>query len=159
KARDHLKSLLEQYKKSRSEALRKEIEREIRELQRKLAELAEKAQSLQGEVPDEFLNKEAMGDNDLGKQLDSIQQMLERGDVDQAMAELQKMSQALDKMIAQTEQDLRGFRNERFSAEEKALSELENKLADLEHDERQLQTDTDEVKSAAKQRTQQLMKE
>jgi hypothetical protein len=158
-ARDRLKSLLEQYKKSRSEALRKEIEREIRELQRKMAELAEKAQKLQGEIPDEFLNKEAMGDNDLGKQLDSIQQMLERGDIDQAMAELQKMSQALDKMIAQTEQDLRGFRNERFSAEEKALSELENKLADLEHDERQLQTDTDEVKSAAKQRTQQLMKE
>ena len=37
--RDRLKQLLAQYKKTRSEALKKEIEREMRELERKLAEL------------------------------------------------------------------------------------------------------------------------
>src|SRR5258708_35597851 len=99
RARDRLKSLLEQYKRTRSDALRKEIEREVRELERRLAELQQKASRLRGEIPDEFLNHEALGDNDLGKRLDSIKELLAKGDVDQAMAELQKLSQSLDRMM------------------------------------------------------------
>ncbi|MSP62965.1 MAG: DUF4175 family protein [Myxococcales bacterium] len=157
-ARDRLKTLLEQFKKSGAESLRKEIEREIRALERKLAELAEKASRLAGDVPDEFLNREAMGDNDLGKRLDAIKEMLARGEVDQAMAELKRLSASLDKMVGAMESELKGFRGERFSAEEKALSELENKLADLEHDERQMQSDTEEVRAAQKQRAEELMR-
>ncbi len=159
RSRDRLKELMEQYKKTRSEAVRKEIEREMRELSRKLAELAAKASKLQGEVPDEFLNREAMGDNDLDKRLQAIRDMLAKGDVEQAMAELQKLSQSLDKMAQSLEQDLRGFRNERFSSEERALSELENQLADLEHDERQLQSETEQVREAARQRTREIAKD
>ena len=79
-----------EYKKTRSPELKKEIERELRELERKLAELQAKAQKLASELPDQFLNNEAMGKNDLQKQLDDVRKMLEKGDIDKAMAELEK---------------------------------------------------------------------
>ena len=144
-ARDRLKQLLGDYKKNRTEAGRKEIEKQIHQLERKLAELAAKAARLQGEVPDEFINRDALASEDMQKQLDSLKEMLDKGDVDQAMETLRKLSAQLDKMAQSIEGDLRGFRGERFSAEEKALSELENKLSDLEHDQRQLQSETDEL--------------
>ena len=70
--RDRLKQLMAEYKKTHSAETKKEIERELRELERKLAELAQKAQRLASELPDQFLNKEAMGDNDLQKKLDQV---------------------------------------------------------------------------------------
>lgn len=157
--RDRLKQLLAEYKKTRSEALKKEIERELRELERKLAELQEKAQRLSGELPDQFLNAEAMGNNDLQKRLDQMRQMLASGDVDKAMAELEQLSSSLDRMMSSMEQDLRGFRRERFSAEEKALAELENKLADLGEEERRLRDETAEVRQRARAEAQRQMRD
>lgn len=159
RTRDRLKQLLADYKKTRSEALRKEIERELRDLGKKLAELAEKSRKLASELPDQFLNPEAMGKNSMGDQLDKIRQMLEQGNVDQAMAELEKMSSQLDQMIASMEQDLKGFRSERFSAEEKAMAEAENKLSDLSHDEQQIKQETSEVRQRARAEAQRRMRE
>ena len=157
--RDRLKQLMAEYKKTRSAETKKEIERELRQLERKLAELAQKAQRLASELPDQFLNKEAMGDNDLQDKLDKVRQMMERGDIDQAMAELEKMSQSLDRMMSSMEQDLKGFREERFGAEDKAMAEVENKLADLTEEERRLRDETSEVQKRAREKAQQLMKD
>ncbi len=74
--RDRLKQLMAAYKQTHSEETKKEIERELRQLERKLAELAQKAQRLASELPDQFLNKEAMGDNDLQKRLDQMRELM-----------------------------------------------------------------------------------
>ncbi|HEX9102903.1 MAG TPA: DUF4175 family protein [Polyangia bacterium] len=157
--RDRLKQLLAEYKKTRSAETRKEIERELRELERKLAELEQKAQRLASELPDQFLNKEAMGDNDLQKKLDEVRKMMAAGDIDRAMAELEKLSQSLDRMMSSMERDLKGFREERFSAEEKAMAEVENKLSDLAEDQRRLRDETSDVQKRARDAAQRLMKD
>jgi len=157
--RDRLKQLLAEYKKTRSAETKKEIERELRALERKLAELQQKAQRLASELPDQYLNKEAMGDNDLQKRLDDVRKMMEAGDVDKAMAELEKLSQSLDRMMSSMEQDLKGFRQERFGPEEKAMAEVENKLADLAEEERRLRDETTEVQKRARAEAQRLMKD
>ena len=157
--RDRLKQLMAEYKKTHSAETKKEIERELRDLERKLAELSQKAQRLASELPDQFLNKEAMGDNDLQQKLDQVRQMMARGDIDQAMAELDKLSQSLDRMMSSMEQDLKGFREERFGAEEKAMAEVENKLADLTEEERRLRDETSEVQKRARTEAQRLMKD
>ncbi len=157
-ARSRLKQLLNQYKKSRSEALKAEIEREIRELERRMAELAEKAQRLQGEVPDEFLNSEAMGRNDMQTRLDRLRDLLQKGEIDKAQAELERLSQGLDNLMKGMEGDLRSYRRDRFTAEDKALGEMEDRLADLAHDEEQLKRGSEEVKARASEKAQQLLK-
>jgi hypothetical protein len=159
RARDRLKKLLAQYKNSHSEALRQEIERELRRLEQKLAELESKAAQLGGHVPDEFLNREALADSDMHQRLDSLREMLARGDVDQAMSELDRLSRTLDQVAQSFEGGLRGYRGDRFSEEERALAELESQLADLEHDERELATETEKVRSRYQQATEQHMRE
>jgi hypothetical protein len=158
-ARDRLKSLLSQYKRSRSEALRNEIQRELRELERRLAELAQKSSRLAGELPDQFLNREAMGKNDLGAQLARMRELLDKGDLSEMMAELDRLSSSLDQMMASMDGDLRGYRRERFTAEDKALGELENKLADLEHDQRAVHDETDAVRKRSRAEAQRRMPE
>lgn len=157
--RDRLKQLMSEYKKSRSENLRREIEREVRELERRLQELAERAQRLQGEVPDEFVNREALGQNDLQGRLDRLRDLLQKGELDKAQAELERLSQSLDGLVKGLERDLKGYRRERFSAEDKALGEAEDKLADLMHDQEQLKGQTDDVKARGNARAKQLLRD
>lgn len=159
RARDRLKKLLAQYKNSHSEALRQEIERELRQLEQKLAELESKAAQLGGRVPDEFLNREALADSNMRQRLDALREMLARGDVDQALSELDRLSRTLDQVAQSFEGGLRGYRNDRFSEEERSLAELESRLADLEHDERELAAETEKVRSRYQQATEQHVRE
>jgi hypothetical protein len=157
--RDRLKQLTQQYKNTRSPALKQELERELRQLERKLAELQEKASQLASELPDQFLNAEAMGKNDMSAQLQKLRELLAKGDVDKAMAELDKMSQSLDRMMSSMESDLRGYRRERFSAEEKAMADAENKLSDLAEEQRQVRDETEQVRKKSRAATQRIMKD
>jgi hypothetical protein len=158
-ARDRLRSLLEQYRKTRSAALKQEIERELKDLERKLAELERRAQRLASELPDQFLNPEAMGKNDLKSDLDQLRELLQKGDLDQLMARMDQLSGKLDRMLQSMEQDLKGYRNERFSEEEKELGELQNKLADLEHDEHAIKDETDELERRARKEAQRRLRD
>lgn len=69
------------------------------------------------------------------------------------------MSQSLEQLVRGMEHSLQGYRRERFSAEEKALSELENQLADLSHDQQQIKQRTEEVRRSANLRARQLLRD
>lgn len=157
--RDRMRQLLAEHKKHPSDALRKEIERELRAFERRIAELAEKARALSDEVPDEFMNREAMGQSDMQSRIDRLRDMIQKGDLQRAQEELERMSQSLDQLVRGMEQSLQGYRRERFSAEEKALAELENQLADLSHDQHQLKQRTEEVRQSASARARQLLRD
>lgn len=159
RARDRLKSLLEEYRRTRSDALKAEIERELRQLERRLAELQAKASRLASELPDEFVNSDAMRKQNLQDQLGRIRELMARGDVEQAMAELEKMSSSLGRMMAGLEGGLRSYRRERFSAEEKALAEMENRLRDLEHDEQQLKNETQTLRERTRAEARKQMRD
>lgn len=157
--RDRMKQMLAEYGKHPSEALRKELERELRAFERRMAELIDKARAMQGELPDEFMNREALGQSDMQSRLDRLRDLINKGDVHKAQEELNRMSQALDGLVKGLEHGLRGFRRERFSAEEKALSELEGKVADLAHDQEELRQRTDAVRQSAAARTRQVLRD
>lgn len=157
--RDRMRQLLAEHKKNPSDALRREIERELRAFERRIAELAEKARALSDEVPDEFMNREAMGHSDMQGRIDRLRDMLQKGDLQHAQEELERMSQSLDQLVRGMEQSLQGYRRERFNAEEKALAELENQLADLSHDQQQLKQRTEEVRQSASSRARQMLRD
>src|SRR5262249_33094761 len=130
----------------------RELAERLREIQNKLAELAAKK-----EVPDEFLNakmdKNAMAD------LEKLEEMIRKGDIDAAARELEKLSRALDDMREALNSDMKGFRDQRFAAEEKAMSEMLDKIADLEQEEQKLRQETRGVLDRQREKAQQLMKD
>lgn len=143
--RDRLQRLLAEYATTRGDEVRQRIERELRELERRLAELQSKARRLQGEVADEYVNRDAIENDSVKKRIDSIRELLAKGDTDKAMEEMKRLGDAIDQLSTSLEGDLKGYRRERYSEQEKALAKLDDQLSDLEHDQRQLRKQTDEV--------------
>src|SRR5262249_56951559 len=158
-ARDRLKQLLDKYKKTRDEATRRELEREMRELAERLREIQQKLAELAAkkEVPDEFLN--AKMDKNALADLEKLEEMIRRGDIDAAARELEKLSRALDDMPEPLNSAIRGFRDQRFAAQEKAMSEMLDKIADLEQAEQKLRDETRGVLDRQRDKAQQLMKD
>ena len=99
-----LKDLLERYKKTKDEALRRQLEREARELRARIADLAQKiaAVKARNDVADEWRNLPDM--KSLADQARKLDDLLEKGneaDLDKALAQLGNDLGDLRKMLDQ----------------------------------------------------------
>ncbi len=141
-AHRRLQDLLSRYNSTGDENLRRQIEREIRELRSRIEELARKIAEVRArnEVGAEWMNmpdtRKAM---EKAAHLDSL---LEKGDtrsLSQALAELGEALQALQSSLDQNAGD---FGQERFPQESRALADLMKKIGELEGDQRGLAQDS-----------------
>jgi hypothetical protein len=158
-SRDRLRSLLAEYRRTRDEALRREIERALAAIEARVAELASKLGELAGEIPDEFLNREALGELNLGKSVAEIRELLDQGDVARAQSELERMSGRLDDLVAALDANLRGYRESRFPAEERALAHMLDRVSDLHAAQQGLTRDTERVVHELRQRTRDITRD
>jgi hypothetical protein len=140
-----LQDLLARYNATKDESVKRQLEREMRDLRARLQELARKIAEVKArnEVPAEWQNmpdmKEAQA---LAEKMDSL---LEKGDsssMSQALAELGKQLESLQKSLEKNADD---FGGERFSPENRAANELMKKLSDLEGDQRGVAGDSDSL--------------
>jgi hypothetical protein len=141
-AHKRLQDLLARYQAAGDESLRRQIEREIRELRTRIAELARKIGEVKArnEVATDWMNlpdpKKAL---EQAARLDSL---LEKGDarsLAEALAELGNTLAALAKALDKNADD---FAHERFPQESRALAEAMKKIGDLEGDQRSLAADS-----------------
>jgi hypothetical protein len=144
-AHQRLQDLLERYKKTKDEGLRRQLAREARDLRARLADLAQKIAAVQArnDVPEEWRNlPEMKGLQDQARKLD---EMIERGDdadLDKALAQLGDDLRGMRKML---DQNADGFGAERFPQENRVVAELMKKIGDVEGDERALQKETQAI--------------
>ncbi len=144
-AHQRLQDLLERYKKTKDEGLRRQLAREARDLRAKLADLAQKIAAVQArnDVPEEWRNlPEMKGLQDEARKLD---EMIERGDdadLEKALAQLGDELRGMRKML---DQNLDGFGAERFPQENRVVADLMKKIGDIEGDERALQKETQAI--------------
>ena len=141
-AHKRLQDLLARYQVAGDEGLRRQIEREIRELRARIAELARKIAEVKArnEVATDWMNmpdpKKAM------EQAARLDALLEKGDarsLAEALAELGNTLAALQQALDKNADD---FARERFPQESRALAEAMKKIGDLEGDERSLAADS-----------------
>jgi len=141
-AHQRLRDLLERYQKTKDPALRRQLEREARELRARLAELAQKiaAVKARNDVPEEWRNMPDL--KNVADQARKLDEMLEKGndaDLERALAELGNDLAGLRKML---DQNSDGFGAERFPQENRVVADLMKKIGDIEGDERELQKET-----------------
>ena len=143
-----LQDLLERYKATGDEQLRRQIEREVRELRDRIAELAHKIAEVKArnEVSPEWMNlpdaHKAMKDV---ARLDSL---LAKGDARSLGAALSELGDSLTSLRDLLDKNAGDFGNARFPQESRALAELSRRLGDLEGDQRSL---ADDGRSLAKE--------
>jgi hypothetical protein len=141
-AHQRLRDLLERYQKTKDPALRRQLEREARELRARLAELAQKiaAVKARNDVPEEWRNMPDL--KNLADQARKLDEMLEKGndaDLERALSELGNDLAGLRKML---DQNADGFGAERFPQENRVVADLMKKIGDIEGDERTLHRET-----------------
>jgi hypothetical protein len=144
-AHQRLEDLLERYKKTKDEALRRQLAREARDLRARLADLAQKiaAVKARNDVSEEWRNLPEM--KDIEEQARKLDDMIERGDdadLEKALSELGDELRGMRKML---DQNLDGFGAERFPQENRVVADLMKKIGDIEGDERSLQKETQAI--------------
>ncbi len=157
--KEQLKQLLAEYKRAPTDEKRRAIERQLAEIEKRLAELQRKAMEAAREVPDEFVNREALESQTMESQVEKIRRMLDKGDTEAAIRELEKLSSEVDQMAKQMDQETEGFRNERFGADEKRLAELENELSELSHEESEIKSETSALRESMRQRAEERLQQ
>jgi len=135
-AHKRLQELLERYKATGDEQLRRQIERETRELRHRIAELVRKIAEVEArnEVGPEWMNlpdpRKAMEE---AARLDSL---LAEGDARSLGEALSELGSTLALLRDALDKNAGGFGEARFPQESRALAELERKIGDLEGDQR-----------------------
>ena len=141
-AHKRLQDLLTRYQAAGDENLRRQIEREIRELRARIAELARKIAEVRArnEVSTDWMNmpdpKKAM---DQAAKLDSL---LEKGDARSLAEALAELGNTLAALQAALDKNADDFSRDRFPAESRALAEAMKKIGDIEGDQRNLAADS-----------------
>jgi hypothetical protein len=141
-AHQRLQDLLNRYKATKDEALRRQLEREARELRARIADVAQKIAALKArnDVSEEWRNLPDM--KAVAEQARKFDDLLEKGDpgdLQRALAELGNDLRGLRQML---DQNADGFGAERFPQENRVVAELMKKIGDIEGDERALEKET-----------------
>jgi hypothetical protein len=141
-AHQRLQDLLTRYKATKDEALRRQLEREARELRARIGELAQKMAALKdrNDVPEEWRNSLDMkAVAEQAKKFDELLEKGDAGDLEHALAQLGDDLRGLRQML---DQNLDGFGAERFPQENRVVADLMKKVGEIEGDERGLAKET-----------------
>ena len=141
-AHQRLQDLLQRYKATKDPGLRRQLEREARDLRARINDLAQKIAALKArnDVPEEWRNMPDM--KAVAEQARKLDDLLERGDEAGLSKALADLGETLKSLRQTLDQNLEGFGAERFPQENRVVAELMKKIGDLEGDERALQKDT-----------------
>lgn len=140
-AHERLQDLLARYRATGDEQLRRQIEREVRELRARIAELAQKIAEVKArnQATLEWTNlpdaRKAMA---LAERLDAL---LAKGDARSLGDALDELGDSLAALHDMLEANAGDFANARFPEESRALAELKRRLSDLEGDQRAVAED------------------
>ena len=111
-ARDRLEQLLREYLQAPTPEARARLEEQIAELKEAIRQLEERQREVLKGVQDQYLNPQALArlleENDLGGALDRLQRMLHQGQLQEALAELERLRERLDR-LGQRLQDSRSM--------------------------------------------------
>jgi len=145
-----LKELLEEYKAAPSEEAKAAIRASIQSIQRRIREMMQEMASLQSTIPTDYMNRDAL--NQDWKDMDALSQMLEEGDLDQAMDRVDQMLQQSERMLAQLQEGRQTLGSREYSEIGQRAEEIWQDLEDLTMRQEELSRRTEEVARAARAR-------
>src|SRR5438067_4192831 len=144
--RRELARLGEKLRKAQDEETKRELLAEVERLRERIQDLMSRMAELAKGIQDEHLNREAAEsmekEQDLLSQLSDIQKKLQRGDVDAALKELDKLSQQIEKLEQDLQQKAGRRQSGQYAQEARQLREAASKLKELQEKEQALEKQT-----------------
>lgn len=157
-AEQRLTELLEAYRRSPSDEVRRRIEAEIAGLKARMAELLARQAEVIKELRDEYLNPEALArmasEGDALGALDRIQALLQEGRVEEAMAELARLREQLGGLQEAVRQARQSYGEQRYSELAQAVERLQAELGQIAAAQEGLSGETDALRRLSLERLQ-----
>ncbi len=153
--RRDLASLLEKYRQAPRAEARRELLAEVARLKARMRDLLQRMAELARGIDDEHMNAEALAEvarsNDLMGGMDRVAELLQKGDLEAAMKELDAMGSALQQMLASLERTARhpGRPDEALAREAR---ELERRLDALQAEQERLAAETERARNEYRRR-------
>lgn len=140
RAQQDLKGLVDQFKSTGDEAIRKALLEEIQRMRKQMSELMERLTQLERDVPDEFLNHEAFQGDEMLKSATDIDKLIEEGKLDEAAKALEEMLKSTQQLVDDLDKTGEEYggdeykelreKMERFSDEIQALQKGQDEVLD-----------------------------
>ena len=150
--KDRLKELLEKYRDTQDPELKETIKREIGRLRQRMSELMQRMQDQLHRLPQEHVNMDAIKnqqlESDAKKMADSmtsIEEMLDKGDIDGALAALENMDTSLDELTKEMDQQFGESQPDSMNELDKKVSELMDQVNDLETLQQEVEKQTEQA--------------
>jgi len=157
-SRRELGRLAEKLRKAPDEETKNQLLSEVERMREHVQELMQRMQELAKGIQDEHLNEEAAQsvekEQDLLGQLSDIQKKLQSGKVDDALKELDKLSQQIEKLESELQKNANDQEAGQYAEEAKALEAAADELKDLQAKEQDLEKRTAALRKEEHERAQ-----
>ncbi len=158
-SRRELGRLAEKLRKAPDDQTRKELLAEVERMRERIQDLMSRMAELAKGIQDEHLNQEAAQSiekqQDLLGQLSDIQKKLQNGKVDDALKELDRLSQQIEKLEKDLQQKAGQQQGEKYAQEARALREAADQLRDLQAKEQDLEKRTAQLRRELRKQAEQ----
>src|SRR5204862_342678 len=149
-SRRELARLAEKLRKAQDEDTKRELLSEVERLRERIQDLMSRMSELAKGIQDEHLNREAaeamQKEQDLLGQLSDIQKKLQNGKIDDALRQLDKLSQQLERLEKDLQQKAGQQQSGQYAQEARALREAADQLRELQAKEQDLEKKTAQLR-------------
>jgi hypothetical protein len=149
-SRRELARLAEKLRKADDEETKNQLLSEVERMREHVQQLMQRMAELAKGIQDEHLNQEARAsvdkEQDLLSELSDVQKKLQAGKVDEALKELDKLSQQIEKLENDLQRETSDEQGGQYAEEAKALQESADELKELKTREEDLEKRTAQVR-------------
>lgn len=147
-----VQDLLEQYRRKRDKESKAALLQELQRLERLIREINKRMQSLQRQIPDEFVNMQAFKDkSSLGK-LKKLQEMIQKDNLEDAAKELSRLAKNIEEMVAQMDRYSKEAGGQSMDRMVAAMRKMMEQLQQLEQKQQRLSSRTQDVQRQVSER-------
>ena len=150
--RRQMVSLLEELRRADSPEARQALMAAIARAQARMRELAQRLAQMARDVPQDYVNYDALPQAETENALEALREAVERGDLDAAEQQLTELQRQIDSIAKTLGGGMEQFAEARFGPRERALAEALDTLAGLEAEQQRLARNSGEVRRRAAER-------
>ena len=147
--------LLEQLASDPNADLAKQARALLEQIQQMLAEMMAEMAKMASQIPQEFVNADALANaakHDMADALKQMMEAMERGDMKEALEAAKRMMEQLSKLMDSMQQASQQYADRRYGEQLKQLAQMQKEIGELEQQEHQLAEKTNTIKKAAQRR-------
>jgi len=149
-----LREALQEFREAPTEEKRAALAEAIERIQQRVRELTEQLAKLQSSVPTEYVNRDAMQANEAVRDLDRMQELLESGDFDGAMDQVERMLGQTEQMLAQLREGRQELQSREYSEIAQRAQEIWQELEDVKMRQQELARRTERIADEVRERSQ-----